>query len=82
MGNVNKHRLVLVKCKKNKKKKFQKNLKKKPNSNYKTDKMTQTAKKDKNFVRKKLKNNTTLYIYIYENLPKFLLSLHSQYITS
>ena len=35
------------------KKKIQKNLKKKPNSNYKTDKMTQTAKKDKNFVRKK-----------------------------
>ena len=63
MGNVNKHRLVLVKCKKNKKK-IQKNFKKKPNSNYKTDKMTQTAKKDKNFVRKKLKNNTTLYIYI------------------
>ena len=49
---------------KKQKKKFQKNLKKKPNSNYKTDKMTQTAKKDKNFVRKKLKNNTTLYIYI------------------
>ena len=46
------------------KKKIQKNLKKKPNSNYKTDKMTQTAKKDKNFVRKKLKNNTTLYIYM------------------
>ena len=82
MGNVNKHRLVLVKCKKKQKKKFQKNLKKKPNRNYKTDKMTQTAKKDKNFVRKKLKNNTTLYIYIYENLPKFLQSLHSQYITS
>ena len=63
MGHVNKHRLVLVKCK-NDKKIRQKKLKKTPTSTYKTEKMTQTAKKDKNFVRKKLKNNTTLYIYI------------------
>ena len=52
MGNVNKHRLVLAKCKKNKKI-CQKKLKKTPNSTYKTEKMTQTAKKDRNFVRKK-----------------------------
>ena len=53
MGNVNKHRLVLVKCKKDKKI-CQKKLKKTPNSTYKTEKMTKTAKKDK-FFQKKVK---------------------------
>ena len=53
MGNVNKHRLVLVKCKKDKKN-CQKKLKKTPNSTYKTEKMTQTAKKDKKFCQKKV----------------------------